>query len=405
MSNPFIRFRWLLDCYRVAMENGWSDADFVALVGRLDEAVASVDGHGFRITPLVHSRPLVDALGLATDRLWVKDDTGNVGGSHKARHLFGTMLHLAVEPGADGVLAIASCGNAAVAAAVVAKAVDRPLRVFIPTWADQPVVNRLESLDARIEVCERRPGEVGDPAYLRFVEAIGRGAIPFSVQGTVNHTAIDGGRTIGWEVAEQLGMAEVEGRVRLFVQVGGGALATAAWLGLTEGVRQQWLGADPVLHAVQTEACSPLVRAWDRMTVDIAERHELVLPASRPARAERIAAEDPVFIDEAFEVADDEPERFMWPWEAVGHSSASGILDDVTYDWLGVVGPMLRSAGWPVLASEAMIHRAHEMGTSLTGIPATATGTAGLAGLLDPVTADAVDSSDTVVVLFTGVER
>jgi threonine synthase len=405
VNNPFIRFRWLLDSYRAAMENGWSDADFVALVGRLDEAVASVDGHGFTITPLLHPRSLSEALGLGTERMWVKDDTGNVGGSHKARHLFGTMLHLAVEPGAEGELAIASCGNAAVAAAVVAKAVDRPLRVFIPTWADEPAVKKLESLDARIEVCERRHGEAGDPAYLRFVEALERGAIPFSVQGTVNRTAIDGGRTIGWEIAEQLGMAEVEGRVRMFVQVGGGALATAAWQGVVGGVGQQWLQADPVLHAVQTEACAPLVRAWDRMTVDIAQRHELVLPATRPGRAERIAAEDSVFIDEALGVADDEPERFMWPWEVVGHSAASGILDDVTYDWRGVLDPMLWSGGWPVLVGESMIHRAHELGTSLTGIPATATGTAGLAGLLDPVTAGAIDPSDTVVVLFTGVER
>ncbi len=405
MSNPFIRFRWLLDSYRVAMENGWSDADFVALVERLDQHVAGVEGHGFGITTLVYAGPLAESVGLATDRLWVKDETGTVGGSHKSRHLFGTMHHLAVEPGAEGELAIASCGNAAVAAAVVAKAVDRPLRVFIPTWADEPVVKKLEALGARSEVCERRHGEVGDPAYLRFVEAIGRGALPFSVQGTVNHTAIDGGRTIGWEIAEQLGIAEVEGRVRLFIQVGGGALASAVWLGITEGVRQQWLEADPVLHILQTEACAPLVRAWDRMTVDIAERHELVLPVTRPARAERIAAEDPVFIDEALEVADNDPDRFMWPWEAVGHSAASGILDDVTYDWRGVIGPMLRSAGWPVLATEAMIHRAHELGISLTGIPASATGTAGLAGLLDPITADAVDPSDTVVVLFTGIER
>ena len=405
MTSPFIQFRWLLDSYQQAMENGWTDDEFVSLVTRLDEAVADVAGHGFEPTPLVHPQSLVDGLGLRTARMWVKDDTGNVGGSHKSRHLFGTMLHLAVEGRQDGELAIASCGNAAVAAAVVAKAVDRPLRVFIPSWADEPTVEILRSLDARIEVCERLPGEVGDPAYLTFLGAVQRGAVPFSVQGSVTLSALDGGRTLGWELATQLGLAQVEGRIRLFVQVGGGALASAVWQGLSEGIHEQWLLADPVLHAVQTEACAPLVRAWDRLTVEIAERHELILPATRPMRAEALLLEDPEFIDDALDIAGEHQDRFMWPWEAVGHSAASGILDDVTYDWRTVVEPMLRSGGWPIVVTEAMVHRAHEIGTSLTGIDASATGTAGLAGLLDTTTTDQIRPEDTVVVLFTGIER
>lgn len=405
MSNPFIDFRWMLSSYGDAMEAGWSDADFVAMVARLDEAVAEVDGHGFEVTPIFEAPSIASALGLRTQKLWVKNDTGNVAGSHKARHLFGTMLHLAVGARDDGELAIASCGNAAIAASVVAKALDRSIRVFIPTWADEPTVKKLQSLDAKIEVCPRREGEAGDPAYLAFLVALDRGAIPFSVQGSVTPSAIDGGRTIGWEIATQLGVAEVEGRIRLIVQVGGGALASAAWYGLMEGVNQQWLLADPMLHVVQTEACAPLVRAWDRVTVEIAEHHELVLPPTRPMRAGALVGVDPDYIDEAVEIACEQQDRFMWPWEAVGHSAASGILDDVTYDWLTVVEPMLRSGGWPIVVNETQLMRAHEMGRSHTGINASATGTAGLAGLLDRETAGQIHPDDTVVVLFTGVER
>jgi len=403
VSNPFVRFRWLLDSYRAATEAGWTDDEFVRLVEHLDAAVAAVDGHGFVVTPLVEARDLAERLGVG--HLWVKDDTHNVGGSHKARHLFGSLLGMAVAGRDDGELAIASCGNAALAAAVVARAVDRPLRVFIPTWADPPVVQQLKALDARIEVCERRAGEVGDPAYLRFLESLDRGAIPFSVQGTVNNTVIDGGRTIGWEVAEQLGMMGVEGVVRLFVQVGGGALASAAYQGLADGVREQWLAGDVVLHTVQTEACAPLVRAWDNLTVELAEWNELVLPSGRPARARSISALDPTMIDTAMEEALDHQDRFMWPWETVGHSIASGILDDVTYDWATVVEPMLRTMGWPVVASETTIHHAHDLGRTMTGIDASATGTAGLAGLLDDETIGAIGPDDHVVVLFTGIQR
>ena len=43
----------------------------------------------------------------------------------------------------------------------------------------------------------------GDPAMLRFREAVAAGAIPFTVQGPENALALDGGRTLGWEIAEQ----------------------------------------------------------------------------------------------------------------------------------------------------------------------------------------------------------
>ena len=82
----------------------------------------------------------------------MKNETGNVSGSHKARHLMGLLIHLevverlglAMRRGSEGQhLAIASCGNAALAAAVVARAAARPLEVFIPTTADPKVVARL----------------------------------------------------------------------------------------------------------------------------------------------------------------------------------------------------------------------------------------------------------------------
>ncbi|HXH95756.1 MAG TPA: hypothetical protein VNH40_00980, partial [Gaiellaceae bacterium] len=111
--NPFVRYRDLLHAYHVAREGGIADADFVALVRRLDERVADVDGHGFRITPFARADTLSERLGVD---VWVKDETGNVSGSHKARHLFGVLLWLEVaeslglaDPSARPDLAIASC--------------------------------------------------------------------------------------------------------------------------------------------------------------------------------------------------------------------------------------------------------------------------------------------------------
>jgi len=395
-ANPFVLYRTRLASYALARDRGWTDADFVSTVTRLDKAVEAVAGTGFRVTPLTPSRPLAEALGLGGAILHVKDETANVSGSHKARHLFGTLLDEVVRGAWEGgELAIASCGNAAVAAAVVAAAVGRSIRVFIPTWADHQIVSILERLGAHIEVCERRPGEEGDPAYLRFTEAVASGAVPFSVQSTLTPTTIDGGRTVGWEIADQL---PGTGPVRLFVQVGGGALASAVESGMAEG-----LGSEPVLHAVQTEACAPLDRAWRELTGDVARRLDVDLPVDASARARVFRESRPRTVETALAVM--ETGTWMRPWEKVGTSAATGILDDVTYDWRTVVGPMLRTAGWPIVVSEEAVIEANRLGRRATGIDADPTGTAGVAGLLDDATVATIRPVDRVVVLFTGVVR
>ena len=394
--NPFIRYRKRLDSYRLATGDGWDDERFVALVNKLDEAVAVVDGHGFTVTPVTDEPELASRISLP-NRLLVKDDTGNVSGSHKSRHLFGVALHQAIAGGPSGELAIASCGNAAMAAAVTARAMDQPLRVFIPTWAEQPVVDKLDALGAHISVEERREGEVGDPTYLRFLEAVEGGATPFSVQGTVTPTTIDGGRTMGWELADQLAEHEVTGTLRVFIQIGGGALAVATWKGLVQGLGENEAPITPVLHAVQTEACAPLPRAWELLTRPVS-------PASWPERAERIVT-SPGAESDLIEQLVSQPDDYMWAWEDVGMSAASGILDDVTYDWQPVVKAMLKSGGWPVVITEEQVAKVHEAAHATTKIDVEPTGTAGLSGALDEDTRRAMDSTDTVVALFTGVTR
>lgn len=391
-DSPFVRYRTRLDSYATARAAGWSDDRFVALVQRLDAQVAEIEGHGFTVTPCHEEGSLRRSLDV-DGRVFVKDDTGNVGGSHKARHLFGVLLHHAVGSEGDGELAIASCGNAAVAAATVARAIDRPLRVFIPTWADPAVVAILERLDARIEVAERRPGESGDPTYLRFVEAVAGGAVPFSVQGTSTPTTIDGGRTLGWELADQL---PGRGRVRLFVQTGGGALASAAWAGLAEGRP----GAAVLLHPVQTEACAPLHRAWTRLAADLVDGPAPTVDDDA-GRADALAGRG----GDARRLMDADPDRYMWAWDPVGQSAATGILDDVTYDWKTVVEPMIESGGWPLVVPEDAVVEANRLGREHTGIDVDATGTAGLAGLLDDRTRSTIRADDIVVCLFTGRRR
>jgi len=390
-EQPFVTFRSLLHSYHLAIAGGMSDSDYVGLVHELDRAVERVDGRGMRKTAF---GPWPDlAAGGGFGRLLVKDETGNVAGSHKARHLFGLLVHLEVVErlGLTGTadrppLAIASCGNAALAAAVVAAAGKRRLCVFVPTDADEAVVRRLQALGAEVTACPRHEGVAGEPAFQGMQAALADGALPFTCQGNENGLAIEGGETLGYELVRELALTGATLH-HVVVQVGGGALATAVAGAFAEAVTCGALDAVPHFHTVQTESAWPLKRAFDR----VSDR----LP-SEPSREQ---------MTEALAYAAAHRAEFMWPWETMPHSIAHGILDDETYDWLAVVEAMLTTGGVPVVAGEDELAAANELAVTTTGIAVDPTGSAGLAGALLLRRRGVIGPEDSVAVLFTGVRR
>jgi threonine synthase len=391
--NPYIHFRRLFHSFHVACDGGMQDAEYCDLVARLDGQVAKVDGHGFRSTPFGRADALSQRLGFAGDGgVWVKDETGNVSGSHKARHLFGLLVHLEVverlgrtDPDHRSHLAIASCGNAALAAAVVAAAGHRELEVFVPVDADPVVVDRLKDLDARVTACPREPGLPGDPTYHRLRRALAEGALPFTCQGNENGLAIESGFTLGYEMAEALtGRPPLD---QIMIQVGGGALASACIEALGEAALLGSLARVPHYHAVQTMGAWPLRRAFER----VAAR----LPAGAGLPEVRAA----------LSYAATHRSEFMWPWEQEPASIAHGILDDETYDWLAVVEGMLVSGGGPVVVGEDLLAQANALAVDATHIDVDPTGSSGLAGLLFLRDQGAIGDHERVGVLLTGVRR
>jgi threonine synthase len=388
-----------------------TDETFVSLVTDIDRSVAEIDGHGFLATPFERSDPLARAVELRSPgTVWVKNETGNVSGSHKGRHLMGLAILAEVETrlgltkGTER-LAIASCGNAALAAAVVARAVERPLDVFIPTDANPKTIARLEELGASIQICTRHESSRGDPCYHAFRAAIARGTLPFCCQGSDNGLSIEGGETLGWEVISEL-IAHGTQLSRVFIQVGGGALASA-WVAAFRDAESLGMRVQlPRLHAVQTESAYPLRRAWEKVVARIASRLGIDAGDGDERLAERIRehrASD--VVQEALHYAARHRSEFMWPWETTPKSIAHGILDDETYDWLAVVRGTIESGGFPIVVSEARLREANRVGRERTGIDADATGTAGLAGLLELSKTGALLGQESVAVLFTGVKR
>ncbi|MBW2731461.1 MAG: pyridoxal-phosphate dependent enzyme [Deltaproteobacteria bacterium] len=411
-ENPFVAFRALFAAHELASAHGITDAEFVALTNTLDTHVAKVDGEGFRRTPLFRSEALERELGFAgplfTGALWVKDETENVSGSHKARHLMGIMLYLQVaervglmDPNARAPLAIASCGNAALAAAVVARAAGWPLSVFVPPEAPRSTLERLDALGATLHV-SRRSGErpPGDPCYLDFKAALAQGALPFCCQGPDNGLTLEGGQTLGYELVSQLMAKEVVPH-RLFIQVGGGALASATIRAMAEAHAWGLLARMPRVHAVQTKGAFPLTRAYKGVVARLLRRQSTP-QKSVDTRALWIRDElSHDTIDAALHHAAAHRAQYMEPWPGTPQSIASGILDDETYDWLKIIEGMLKSGGYPLVVDEETLIKAHTAAQKATEIHVCPTGTAGLAGLM-ALGRDGVLAGDTSVVLFTG---
>ena len=408
--SPFLRFRALLPSFQYALQVGLTETAFADMVESLDNGLQAASGRLLRQTRLERGRSLESELGIAG--LWVKNEGDLPGASHKIRHLFGSAVWLRILEATERLpaqprLAISSCGNAALAGAIAAAALDMPLDVFVPTWADPGIVAQLTALGAHVVVCERGPNQTGDPCYQRFHEAVASGALPFSCQGPDNATCIEGGETLAWEMiaSSRRGGCPLD---RVTLQVGGGALATSVMRGFEEARHLGVIAVLPRFHTVQASAASPLARAWSLLASELQPAGDSPR-RSTPARrlqAETVLREVPVGrLERSLTAAAGRRAQYMWPWETEPRSVADGILDDETYDWLAVVAGMLRTGGYPLEVGEERLVEACAKAATLGEPAPSATGSAGLAGYLELAELGLLDPAENVAVILTGAAR
>ena len=405
------------------------------ILDEVSKRLLRLEDRDFMVTPLTEEPVLASALGRA-GRLWVKDETGNVTGSHKGRHLMATLLYLEALRELKGesarkVLAIYSCGNAALGASAVARAGGYELHAFVPDEVDPTVAAMLRERGALVERIPRAATGEGDPCYLAFRKALNeQGWIPFACAGNDNWSNIEGGATLGWELVMQL-RAESRTIDSVVIQVGGGALARAIAQACEEALQMGMITALPRIHACQPEGGFPFVRAYYLALLEIARGSGLAFDLSYDRTAEpkvqlaklldfactesdqvRQTAEfaqvnfDAPVVQSILRELLRQPGRFMWPWDgATPHSLAHGILDDVTYDWYYLLESLLRTGGRGEVLREETIRHAHGTAQRHTGIPVCPTGASGLAGLIQLTASGAVDPSESVGLFFTGFDR
>ena len=219
----------------------------------MNSAEAEV-GFGEGMTPLLTMRRLGRELGVP--RLLMKDESPLPTGSFKAR---GAAIGVsrAAELGAAGV-ALPTNGNAGSAWAAYAARAGLPCLVVMPV--DAPEITRAECVaaGARTYLVDGLIGDAG-----RLVRAAVADRPGYLDASTLREPyRLEGKKTIGLEIAEQLGWRVPD--VIVF-PTGGGVGVAGIFKGLGELRQLGWIGpALPRMVAVQAAGCAPIVAAFER---------------------------------------------------------------------------------------------------------------------------------------------
>src|SRR6266480_6114501 len=202
-------------------------------------------------TPLLELPRLAAHLGIK--KLWAKDDGQNPTGSFKARGL-GMAVTRSRTLGARGFV-IPSAGNAGGAAAVYAARCGLPCVVIVPR--DTPPAAVAEALigGATVFTIEGSIATAGR-VVAKAAPALGW----FDLSTLKEPHRLEGKKTMGLELAEQLGWAMPD---FLVYPTGGGTGLVGIAKAYEELRAMGWLdGALPRFVSVQAEGCAPVVRAW-----------------------------------------------------------------------------------------------------------------------------------------------
>jgi len=225
----------------------WRYHDFLPV----DADLALDMGTGF--TPLIHAKNLGRRLGL--DNLYVKNDSVNPTFSFKDR-VVSVASAKALEFEFD-TLACASTGNLMGAVAAHGAKAGMNTVVLFPANLEKGKIlaaaiygATLVAVDGTYDEVNRLCSELADNHRWAFVNVNLR---PFYAEGS---------KTLGYEVAEQLGWQAPD---HCIVPGASGALFTKIYKGLQDMAEVGLIGTvNTKMHIAQAEGCSPIVQAYDQ---------------------------------------------------------------------------------------------------------------------------------------------
>ena len=257
----------------------WRYIDFLPFQRRPQTALDA----GF--TPLVRSRKLAERLGLG--EVYVKNDAANPTHSFKDR-VVNVAVAKAKELGYE-VVACASTGNLANAVAAHSTAAGLDSYVFVPADLEQQKIlatgiygTNLVAVKGSYDDVNRLCTELSHQHPWAFVNVNLR---PYYAEGS---------KTLGYEVAEQLGFQLPD---RIVCPVASGSLLTRIARGFDEWRDVGLISGElPAFNGAQAEGCSPVAQAF-------ADGHDICRPVRPNTIAKSLAIGNPADGAFALEVA------------------------------------------------------------------------------------------------------
>jgi threonine synthase len=206
-------------------------------------------GAGF--TPLRRADNLAERLGLR--RLWIKDDSVNPSNSFKDR-VVSVAITMARAFGFEAI-SCASTGNLANATAAHAAKAGMPCYVFVPEDLERAKILATEAYGAKVvavkgnyDAVNRLCSEVAEALPWAFVNVNMR---PYYAEGS---------KSLGFEVAEQLGWRLPD---HVVVPIASGALLTKVHRAFSELIAVGAVEEKPYrVSGAQPEGCRPVAQAF-----------------------------------------------------------------------------------------------------------------------------------------------
>jgi len=217
----------------------------------VDDANIVSFGEGW--TPLLPAPRLGSSIGLS--ELYIKDEGQNPTQSFKARGMTAA-VSMAKELGARK-LAVPSAGNAAGALAAYAARAGLECFIFMPRDTPRANVVECEQTGASVTLMDGLITDCGAEVGRRK-EAEGW----FDVSTLKEPYRVEGKKTLGYEVAEQLNweLPDV-----IIYPTGGGTGLIGMWKAFDEMEQMGWIGSKrPRMVTVQAAGCAPIVRAFEK---------------------------------------------------------------------------------------------------------------------------------------------
>lgn len=298
-------------------------------------------------TPLTKAGRLAEHLGVKD--LYLKDDTVN----HPTLSYKDRVVPIALSRGAElgyTVFSCASTGNLASAVAAHCAQAGFPCLLFIPYDIESAKIigsllckPRIVALEGNYDDVNRLCAEIGDHYGWGFVNVNLR---PYYTEGA---------KTMGYEIAEQLGWKLPD---HLVLPTAGGTLLPKVAKAFQELTDLGWIQGKCRIHCAQAAGCAPIIRA-------LHDGRDFIEPVKPNTLAKSIAIGNP----------------------------ADGIY---------VLQEVRDSGGWGESATDPEILEAVELLAEMEGIFTEPAGGTTLAVAMKLIRQEKIDPNDTIVVAITG---